>query len=205
MTSDAQAERARFTALKDVTAQDMRLIVRSAEQFGAGLADRVLAHLALLDGDFGGFPVDRLSHSLQTATRAQRAGMDEEYVVCALLHDIGDTLGAYNHPEIGAAILRPFVTEAHHWMVLHHATFQGYYYFHFAGLDRHARERFRDSPHFDLTADFCERFDQSAFDPAFESLPLVDFAPLVRRVFTTPRASTYFAPPADSAAAAGTG
>ncbi len=195
MTSDAQPERARFTALKDVTARDMSIIVRGAEHFGAGLADRVLAHLALLDGDFGGFPVDRLTHSLQTATRAQRAGMDEEYVVCALLHDIGDTLGAYNHPEIGAAILRPFVAEQHHWMVLNHADFQGYYYFHHAGLDRHARERFRASPHFELTADFCERFDQAAFDPAYQSLPLAEFAPLVRRVFATPRSSTYHAPP----------
>jgi predicted HD phosphohydrolase len=195
MNSASGDERAGFTALKDVTAVDMRLIVRSAEAFGAGLADRVLAHLRLLDGDFGGFPVDRLTHSLQTATRAQRAGLDEEYVVCALLHDIGDTLGAYNHPEIGAAILRPFVAESHHWMVLNHAVFQGYYYFHHAGLDRHARERFRGSPHFDLTADFCERFDQAAFDPGYDSLPLEAFVPLVRRVFAKPRTSTYHAPP----------
>jgi predicted HD phosphohydrolase len=195
MSSAAGDERAGFTALKDSTAADIRLIVRNAVDFGAGLADRVLAHLALLDGDFGGFPVDRLAHSLQTATRAQRAGMGEEYVVCALLHDIGDTLGSYNHPEIGAAILRPFVAESHHWMVLNHAVFQGYYYFHHAGLDRHARERFRGSPHFDLTADFCERFDQAAFDPRYESLPLADFAPLVRRVFANPRTSTYHAPP----------
>jgi predicted HD phosphohydrolase len=163
MTSASGDGRAGFTALKDVTAADLRLIVRSAEAYGA--------------------------------TRAQRAGMDEEYVACALLHDIGDTLGAYNHPEIGAAILRPFVTEAHHWMVLNHAVFQGYYYFHHAGLDRHARERFRGSPHFDLTADFCERFDQAAFDPGYDSLPLEAFAPIVRRVFARPRTSTYHAPP----------
>lgn len=98
-------------------------------------------------------------------------------------------------PEIGAAILRPFVTESHHWMVLNHAVFQGYYYFHHAGLDRHARERFRGSPHFDLTADFCERFDQAAFDPRYDSLPLEAFVPLVRQVFDKPRTSTYHAPP----------
>jgi len=164
MTSHPQAERARFTALTDVTAGDMRIIVRSAEAFGARLADRVLAHLALLDGD---------------------------------------TLGAYNHPEIGAAILRPFVAEGHHWMVLNHAVFQGYYYFHHAGLDRHARERFRDSANFDLTADFCERFDQAAFDPAYPSLPLAEFAPMVRRVFARPRNSTYHAPPAAIGGTAG--
>jgi predicted HD phosphohydrolase len=191
---DEHAPRARFTALKDCTASDMAIIFRSAEAFSAGLADRVLAHLRLLNGDFGGFPVDRLEHCLQTATRAERAGMDEEYVVCALLHDIGDTLGPYNHPEIAAAILRPFVSEAHHWMVLHHAVFQGYYYLQHAGLDRNVRDRYRASPHFDLTVDFCERFDQAAFDPGYRSAPLEAFVPMVRRVLSRPRTNTYHAP-----------
>ncbi|MCU0761148.1 MAG: HD domain-containing protein [Steroidobacteraceae bacterium] len=191
---DDHGERARFTALKDCTAADVAIIFRSAERYGAGLADRMLAHLRLLGGDFGGFPVDRLEHCLQSATRAQRAGMDEEYVACALLHDVGDTLGPYNHPEVAAAILRPFVSEAHHWMVLHHAVFQGYYHLHHAGLDPNARERHRSSPHFDLTADFCERFDQAAFDPGYPSLPLEEFEPLLRRLFARPRTSTYHAP-----------
>jgi len=46
------------------------------------------------------------------ATRAFCDGRDQEYVVCALLHDIGDTLGAFNHPDIAAAILKPFISEA---------------------------------------------------------------------------------------------
>jgi predicted HD phosphohydrolase len=187
--------RASFTSMEHSTAADWAAIGAEFPATARSLPDRVLAHLKLLDGDMGGFPIDRYQHSLQTATRALKDGKDEEYVVCALLHDIGDTLGAYNHPEIGAAILRPFVTEAHHWMVLNHAVFQGYYYFHHAGLDRHARERFRGSPHFDLTADFCERFDQAAFDPGYDSLPLEAFAPIVRRVFARPRTSTYHAPP----------
>jgi len=190
----AAAQRATFTNMADSTADDWKIIAGEFMPYAGQLADRVLAHLKLLEGDCGGFIVDRLTHSLQTATRAERGGRDEEYVVCALLHDIGDTLGAYNHPEIGAAILRPFVAERHHWMVLNHAVFQGYYYFHHAGMDRNARERFRDSPHFDLTADFCERFDQAAFDPAYESMPLEAFAPMVRRVFAQPRVTTYHAP-----------
>ena len=132
---------------------------RSSSRFGAvacGLADRVLTHLRLLDGDFGGFAVDRLEHSLQTATRAYRAGEDEEYVVCALLHDIGDTLGPYNHSDIAAAIVKPFVSEENHWMVDKHAVFQGYYFFHHLGLDRDVRDEFRDHPWFDRTATFCE-------------------------------------------------
>ena len=116
-------------------------------------------HLQLLEGDYGGFPIDRYSHSLQTATRALRDGRDEEYVVCALLHDIGDTLASFNHPDIAAAILKPFVSEANHWMVQHHGIFQGHYFFHHIGLDRDLRDQFRSNAHYERTAEFCELFD----------------------------------------------
>ena len=106
----------------------------------------MITHLRLLDGDFGGFKVDRLTHSLQTATRAYRAGRDDEYVACALLHDIGDTLGSYNHADIAAAIVKPFVDETYHWMVEQHAIFQGYYFFHYLGLDRDMRDQFAGPP-----------------------------------------------------------
>ena len=134
-------------------------------QFAQGLPDRVIRHLQILQGDYGGFPVDRYTHSLQTATRALRDGRDEEYVVCALLHDIGDTLGSFNHPDIAAAILKPFVGEANHWMVQHHGIFQGHYFFHHIGLDRDMRDQFRDHPHYERTAEFCELYDNPAFDP----------------------------------------
>ena len=116
--------RASFTRMEDSTKEDWAVIVGEAMKMAQSLPDRVLAHLRLLDGDFGGFPVDRLTHSLQTATRALKDGRDEEYVVCALLHDIGDTLGSYNHPDIAAAILKPFVSEADLWMVQNHGIFQ---------------------------------------------------------------------------------
>ena len=122
--------RAQFTRMQDSTQQDWQLIGGEFMQFTKTLPNRVLAHLKLLDGDYGGFPIDRYSHCLQTATRALRDGRDDEYVVCALLHDIGDTLGTFNHPDIAAAILKPFVSEANHWMVQNHGMFQGNNFFH---------------------------------------------------------------------------
>ena len=111
-TLHGAAERAKFREMKEGTQEDWALIGGEYMAFAQGLPDRVLAHLKLLDGDFGGFPICRLEHSLQTATRAHRDGRDEAYVVMALLHDIGDTLGSFNHPDIAAAILKPFVSEA---------------------------------------------------------------------------------------------
>ena len=183
--------RAGFTEMTAASPEDWDVIKAHAMHHAAGLADRVVAHLELLKGDFGGFAVDRLEHSLQAATRAHQAGMDEEYVVCALLHDIGDTLAAFNHADLAATILKPFVSERNHWMLEKHGIFQGYYFFHHIGLDRDAREAFRGHPDFAYTADFCERFDQNAFDPAFASLPLEAFVPMVRRVMARPRRSIY--------------
>ena len=183
--------RATFNRMEDSTAQDWRVIGAEFAAFSKKLPDRVLAHLKLLDGDYGGFPVDRLQHSLQTATRAWRDGRDEEYVVCALLHDIGDTLGSFNHFDIAAAILKPFVSEENLWMVQHHGIFQGYYFFHHIGLDRNLREQFRGHAHFTRTEEFCALYDNPAFDPKAEALPLSEFEPLVRRVFGNVRNSVY--------------
>jgi len=191
MAADDPTQRARFSNMEEGTAEDWQAIGGQFMDYAKRLADRVLAHLRLLDGDFGGFPVDRLTHSLQTATRAHQDGRDEEYVVCALLHDIGDTLGSFNHADIGAAILRPFVSDENHWMVEKHAIFQGYYYFHYLGLDRNLRERFRDHPCYARTLEFCARYDSPAFDARAETLPLAFFEPMVRRLFAAPKKSIY--------------
>lgn len=188
---DPNAPRAEFRAMTEGTQEDWAKIAGQFLPFAANGGKRVLDHLRLLDGDYGGFPVDRLEHSLQTATRAQRDGRDDEYVVCALLHDIGDTLGAFNHPDIAAAILKPFVSEQNHWMVQNHGIFQGYYFFHYLGMDRDLRDQFRDHPHFEYTAEFCEKYDQAAFDPDYESLPLEVFEPLVMKLFQQPKNSVY--------------
>ena len=113
----------------------------------------------------------------------------------ALLHDIGDTLGSYNHPDIAAAILKPFVDDRLHWIVEHHGIFQGYYFFHHLGLDRDMREQFRGHPHFEDTARFCQIYDQAAFDDSYDSAPLEFFEPMVRRFFAAPRRSIYVTQP----------
>src|ERR1700691_1544750 len=191
--ADIGNDRAHFNAMTEGTYDDWQLIGNELKRFARTLPERLVAHLKLLLGDYGGSPVDRLEHCLQTATRAFQAGRDEEYVVCALLHDIGDTLGPHNHPDIAAAIVQPFVSEEHHWMVKHHGIFQGYYFFHFLGLDRDMREQFRGHSHFEKTEEFCRLFDEVAFDANFKSMPLEAFEPMLQKVFREPRQSMYVA------------
>jgi predicted HD phosphohydrolase len=184
--------RADFSHMENGTAEDWAVILAEFSTFTKSLPDRVLAHLRLLEGDCGGFPVDRLTHSLQTATLAYRDARDEEYVVCALLHDIGDTLGSFNHPDIAAAILKPFVSPENLWMVEKHGIFQGYYFFHHLGQDRHLREQFRNQTElFERTAEFCQKYDAAAFMTDYDTLPLSFFEPMVRRVLSQPRKSLY--------------
>jgi predicted HD phosphohydrolase len=190
--SDPQgAPRASFTDMASCTREDWAIILPQYLEFAAGLARRVLAHLELLRGDYGGFPVDRLEHCLQTAALAHADGRDEEYVVCALLHDIGDTLGAYNHADVAAAILKPFVSAENLFMVEKHAIFQGYYFFHHIGLEPNMRDAFRDHPGFERTAEFCAKYDGPAFDPKREAPPLSFFEPMVRRLFASPKRTIY--------------
>ena len=184
-------QRAEFKSMKESTKADWDIIVARYQPFAKELPIRILAHLRLLGGDSGGFAVDRLQHSLLTATLAHKAGEDEEYVVCALLHDIGDTLGSWNHPEVSAAVLKPFVSEANHWMVEKHGIFQGYFFFQHVGMDRNMREQFRGHPHFERTARFCEIYDNPAFDPGMECAPLEFFEPMLRNVFSFPKNSIY--------------
>lgn len=183
-----------FRAMTEGTAEHWAVIAEHAAEYGRKLPDRILDHLLLLKDDMGGYAVSRLEHSLQAATRAHRDGRDEEYVVCALLHDIGDTLGCFNHADVAAAIVKPFVSEQNHWMVEKHAVFQGYYFFHHLGLDRDMRERFRGHAWFDSTAEFCAKYDQSSFDPEYDSEPLDFFAPMLRRVFAKPARTIYRRP-----------
>jgi predicted HD phosphohydrolase len=182
---------AAFPTMAQSTAEDWAHIAADFAKFSKQLPQRVLAHLKLLAGDFGGFPVDRLHHSLLTATLAMKDGRDDEYIACALLHDIGDTLGSFNHPDIAAAILKPFVSEENRWMVEKHGIFQGYYFFHHIGMDRNMREQFRGHPCFERTAEFCEKYDGPAFDAKAECFSLEAFEPALNRVFANPKNSIY--------------
>jgi predicted HD phosphohydrolase len=170
-----------FTRMADGTAEDYRLLGRIEAEEMKTFPDRVLGWLRTME-DSAGYQISRLDHSLQAATRAHRAGEDEETVVCALLHDIGDYLAPANHSEVAAAVLRPYVSDKNYWVVKHHGVFQGFYYFHHVGMDPDARERWKDHPYYQATVDFCESYDQCSFDPDYDTLGLEFFEPMVRRI-----------------------
>jgi predicted HD phosphohydrolase len=172
-----------FTRMADGTREEYELLTRLEGEYAAHTGERVLAYFRALESTMEGYRISRQEHGLQAATRALRDGAEEEMVVAALLHDIGDSLAPFSHSEFAAAILRPYVSDRTHWVVQHHGVFQCYYYAHHMGGDRHARDRYRDHPFYADCVDFCERWDQSSFDPGYESLPLEHFEPMVLRVF----------------------
>ena len=183
MDEELTAQRAEFSSFQESTKEDWALIMSQRGSLVTSLPGRVLEQLEYLRDDYGGFPVDRLEHSLQTATRAERDGRDDEYVMCALIHDIGDILTPHNHPDLAAAILKPFVSEANHWMVAHHGIFQGYYFWHYLGGDRDARDAFADHEFYDHCEEFCALYDAPAFDASYKSNPLEYYTPLIEDFF----------------------
>lgn len=172
-----------FTAMEHGTADDYALLERYETEFAAQLPDRIMSALRALTDSLGGYRITRLEHSLQAATRARLDGASVDWVVAALVHDIGDDLAPYNHSEVAAAILQPYVAAEVNWVIRHHGVFQSYYYAHFLGGDRHARDRFRDHRWADLCEEFCHRWDQSSFDPDFPTEPLESFEDDLRTVF----------------------
>ena len=173
-----------FTRMDEGTYEDYQLLSRKFEPLLHRLPDEIMGMLQRLEGDKLGYKIDRYQHSLQTATRAARDGADEETVICALVHDIGDTFAPETHSELAAAVVRPYVSPDNYWLIRHHGIFQGYYYFHHMGYDRMAREQYRGHPMFERTAAFCEKWDQTSFDPDYDTLPLSAFEPALRRIFT---------------------
>ena len=176
-------DRVNFTQMKDGTREEYEFLTEHEIEYTKGTADRLLKALVDLDESLSGYKVTRLGHSVQSATRAWRDGADIDWVVSALLHDIGDIYAPYNHDEYAATILRPFVREQCAWCVQTHGDFQMIYYGHHVGGDPHKRERHAGNPYFDDCAAFCERWDQASFDPDYDDLPLEFFAPMVREVF----------------------
>jgi len=176
-------EKVKFTAMKDGDREDYEFLTAHEIEYAAKTGERLLKALVALDESLSGYQVTRLGHSLQSATRAWRDGADIDWVVSALLHDIGDIYAPYNHDEYAAAILRPFVREQCTWVVEKHGDFQRLYYAHHLGGDRDAREKFRGQPYFDDCAEFCERWDQSSFDPHYEHESVDFFRGMVDEVF----------------------
>ena len=176
-----------FTRMEDGTQEDYDLLARYEDEYMRELPDRLLAALEALKSSFAGYRVSRYEHSLQSATRALRDGRSEEYVVAALLHDLGDELAPYTHGEMVGAILKPYVSPEIAWVVAHHGVFQQRYHGEYTGEDPDARERYRGHEWFDACAEFCELYDQNCFDPDYDSLPVEEFEPMVRRAFSEAR------------------
>lgn len=175
-----------FRRMEDGTREDYELLERLERDFVRGLPDRILQALQGLDSSLAGYPVTRLEHSLQAATRARRDGADPDLIVAALIHDVGDGLAPYNHAAIAADLLRPYVRTEVTWIVEQHGLFQSYYYAHHLGGNRDGREAFRGHPWYRACEDFCARWDQCSFDPDYPWDPLQSFEPLVREIFTRP-------------------
>ena len=185
--STTEAYRVSFTKMDDATTEEMTAIFTAAQaSLNANLLGELVRMLDALKGEHFGYRVDRYEHSLQTATRAHRAGAGTDLVVAGLLHDIGDGLAPANHSRLAAAIVEPYLDEEATWVVRHHGLFQMYHYGAALGLDPNARDRYRDAPHFDACVRFCAEWDQTAFDPAYDSLPIDTFMPMVDEVFSRP-------------------
>ena len=173
-----------FTEMKNGTKEDYLVLDEHEKDYASKTADRILKFLSSLTETLEGYKVSRLEHSLQSATRALNAGESEEMVVATLLHDIGDELAPMNHSEYAATILKPYVSEKTHWIIEKHGEFQAYYYAHHLGGNRNKRDKYKNHKYYDACVQFCEKYDQCSFDPNYKSLPLKEFEPMVRKIFS---------------------
>ena len=170
--------------MKDGDKEDYKLLAKMEEKFVEGTADRIVRVLKSLDSSLGGYKISRLEHSLQTASRALRDKANEEMIVAALLHDIGDEIAPLNHSELAASVLKPFVSEKTRWIVEQHGLFQTYYYNHHYGKDRNLRKEFQGHKFYEDTINFCHEWDQASFNPNYDTIPLTDFIPMIGRIFS---------------------
>jgi predicted HD phosphohydrolase len=177
---------ATFTRMDESTAEEWAEIGAAHVVDQPRVAQTVLDMLRGLDQVVVGFATDQLTHCLQTATRAERDGAEDEVVIAALCHDIGKFISVPNHPAIAAEILKPYVRDDVYWMIKAHQDFQGRHYYHHFGGNPDARETHRAEltpEQFALAATFADEWDQVAFDPNYDTLPLEHFEPKVRAVF----------------------
>ena len=173
-----------FTEMGKGTKEDYLLLSKHEKKFIEGTADRVIKFMSGLTKTLEGYKINRLEHSLQTATRALNDKADDEMIVAALLHDMGDELAPLNHSGYAAAVLKPYVNEKTHWIVEKHGEFQMYYYAHHLGGNKNERDKYRGRKYYKDTVDFCENWDQKSFDPTYKSSTLKDFEPYVKKIFS---------------------
>jgi predicted HD phosphohydrolase len=179
------SEKMHFTRMDQGTDEDFKILKRVHESTLKQLPDRLMGMLNDLSGDQA-YNLNRKDHSLQTATRALRDGANEELIVVALFHDVGEALGPMNHGEIAAAILHPFISENNYNMLKYHGLFQTYFFASHLGLDPDAREQYKSQPWYQQTVDFCAKYDEVSFDPAYKNEPMSTFEPMVRRLLNRP-------------------
>ena len=177
-------KKVKFTEMKKGSKEDYLLLNKLEKKFIEGTADRVLKTMQRLTSSLVGYQINRLEHSLQTATRALKENASDEMIVAALLHDIGDELAPNNHAEFAAAILKPYVSEKTAWIVEKHGIFQMYYYAHHLGFNKNERDKYKGHKYYPATAEFCEKWDQISFDPNYKSLLLKEFEPYVKKIFS---------------------
>ncbi len=173
-----------FLQMKDGTKEDYLLLNKHEKKFIENTPDRLIKFISGLTKTLDGYKINRLEHSLQTATRALNDKADDEMIVAALLHDIGDELAPLNHAEYAAAVIKPYVTEKTHWIVEKHGEFQMYYYAHHLGGNKNQRDKYKGHKYYQDTINFCENWDQKSFDPNFKSLSLKEFVPFVKKIFS---------------------
>lgn len=176
-------EQVKFTEMKYGDVEDYQFLHGEELKYVAGTGERLLDALLALGDSMGGYQVTRLDHSLQSATRAWHDGADIDWVVAALLHDIGDPIAPYNHDEYAALVLKPFVREQVKWTVEVHGDFQKIYYADKVGGNPNSRDKHTGHAYYDDCVEFCERWDQASFDPGYDTLPLEFFRPMVLKVF----------------------
>jgi predicted HD phosphohydrolase len=182
-----QTQTKSFRRMDESTAEQWAVIGTESFKNQGRVADRVLGMLQSLAEITDGFAVDQLTHCLQTATRAERAGADDEVVIASLCHDIGKAVSVPNHPRIAAEILKSYVRDDVYWMILVHQDFQGRHYYHHFGGDPNAREQYKGHPAYELAERFADEWDQAAFDPDYDTLPLEHFEPRLRELFGNPK------------------
>tara|TARA_Y100000741_G_C18206159_1_gene539695 strand:+ start:341 stop:904 length:564 start_codon:yes stop_codon:yes gene_type:complete len=173
-----------FTEMKNGSKEDYLFLDKLEKEYASKTADRIIKYLHSYEETLEGYQVSRFEHSLQAATRALRDNASDEMIVATLLHDIGDDLAPLNHAEYAAAILRPYVSKKTYWILLKHGEFQMYYYAHHLGADRNKRDKYKGHKYYDECVKFCEKWDQTSFDPNYKSLPLKEFEPLIRKIFS---------------------
>ena len=175
-----------FTRMDEGKTEDWMAIGQAVGQRQARMPGIIKAMLLQLQEQVDGFAVDQLKHGLQTATRAARDGASEELIVAALCHDIGKVISVENHPAIAAEILKPYVSRETYEIIRTHQDFQGRHYYALMGKDPEARRQYENEPWYELACRFTDGWDQTSFDPEYDTLPLSYFEPMIERVFSKP-------------------